>query len=100
LISDIGMFYLIVQEGTFIDWWIVTRETFSLLLYLAIITVFLQGNQVKLTGAIVLFFCYLLHILLMTYSAFYEVIIKKILARAMEIGELKRLAKKEMFRFH
>jgi hypothetical protein len=36
----------------------------------------------------------------MTYSALYEVIIKKILARAMEIGELKRLAKKEMFRFH
>jgi len=36
----------------------------------------------------------------MKYSAIYEVIIKKILARTMEINELKRLAKKEMFRFH
>jgi len=94
------MFYLIVQEGTFVDWWIVTRETVSFLIYLLIITVFLQGNRIQLTGAVVLFICYLFHILLMTYSAFYEVIIKKILARAMEIGELKRLAKNEIFRFH
>jgi len=36
----------------------------------------------------------------MTKSAIYEVIIKQILARYMEIGELKRLANKEMFRFH
>lgn len=36
----------------------------------------------------------------MKYSAKYEVVIKKILARVMEIGELKRLAKTEMFRFH
>ena len=53
-----------------------------------------------MTGAIVLLVCYFVHIILMTYSAVYEVIIKKILARAMEIGELKRIAKTEIFRFH
>lgn len=47
-----------------------------------------------------MFICYIIHIFLMKYSAKYEVVIKKILARVMEIGELKRLAKTEMFRFH
>ena len=34
-----GMFYLIVQEGTLIDWWIVSRETAFFLLYLAVMSV-------------------------------------------------------------
>jgi hypothetical protein len=40
----IGMFYLIVQEGTLIDWWIVSRETAFFLLYLGIMSGLLQGN--------------------------------------------------------
>jgi len=39
-----GMFYLIVQEGTLIDWWIVSRETIFFLLYLAIMSGLLYGN--------------------------------------------------------
>jgi hypothetical protein len=38
------MFYLIVAEGTLIDWWIVSRETVFFLLYLAIMTAQLNGN--------------------------------------------------------
>ena len=38
------MFYLIVEEGTFIDWWIITRETVFILLYLSLISFFLYGN--------------------------------------------------------
>ena len=48
--------------------------------------------MVEITGAGVLILCYIIHIFLMKYSAIYEVIIKKILARTMEISELKRLA--------
>jgi hypothetical protein len=53
-----------------------------------------------MTGAVVLFILYILHIILMKYSSKYEVIIKRILANYMEISELKRLAKKDMYRFH
>lgn len=35
------MFYLIVEEGTLIDWWIVSRETAFLLIYVAIMTALL-----------------------------------------------------------
>lgn len=74
------MFYLIVQEGTLIDWWIVSRETAFFLLYLLIISFLLNGNQVELFGAVVLFFLYIVHIFLMKYSSKYEVVIKKMLA--------------------
>ena len=40
----IGVFYLIVDAGTLIDWWIITRETVFIFIYLAIITYFLMGN--------------------------------------------------------
>jgi hypothetical protein len=53
-----------------------------------------------MTGATVLLFLYIFHIILMKYSSKYEVIIKRILANFMEISELKRLAKKDMYRFH
>jgi Ca2+/Na+ antiporter len=74
------MFYLIVQEGTLIDWWIVSRETMFFLLYLAIMSGLLYGNQVELSGAIILLGLYILHIFLMKYSSKYEVVIKKRLA--------------------
>jgi hypothetical protein len=40
------MFYLIVQEGTLIDWWIVSRETLAFVIYLAIMSGLLVGNRV------------------------------------------------------
>jgi len=46
-----GTFYLIVEEGTLVDWWIITRETVYLLLYLVIMSVFLYGNQVEMWKA-------------------------------------------------
>lgn len=96
-----GMFYLIVQEGTLIDWWIVSRETAFFLLYLAVMSVLLNGNQVDMSGAIVLFCMYILHILLMKYSSKYEVVIKKLLAQTLELRELNRMANnEEVYRFH
>ena len=59
------MFYLIVTEGTLIDWWIVSRETAFFILYLGIMSGLLQGNQVDLSGAIILLLLYIVHILLM-----------------------------------
>lgn len=74
------MFYLIVQEGTLIDWWIVSRETAFFLLYLGTMSVLLAGNKVELTGASILVLLYIVHIFLMKYSSKYEVVIKKMLA--------------------
>jgi Ca2+/Na+ antiporter len=74
------MFYLIVQEGTLIDWWIVSRETAFFLLYLAIMSILLYGNKVDIGGAMILIVLYIVHIFLMKYSSKYEVVIKKLLA--------------------
>lgn len=96
-----GMFYLIVQEGTLIDWWIVSRETAFFLLYLAVMSFLLYGNQVELTGAVILLLLYVVHIFLMKYSSKYEVVIKKLLAQKLEISELNRMANnQEIYRFH
>jgi len=89
-----GMFYLIVQEGTLIDWWIVSRETAFFLLYLAVMSLLLQGNKVDSPGASILLVLYVVHIFLMKYSSKYEVVIKKWLAQSMEIRELNRMANK------
>lgn len=62
------------------------------LLYLAIMSGLLYGNQVELSGAIILLGLYILHIFLMKYSSKYEVVIKKLLAQRMEIKELGRMA--------
>ena len=39
-----GVFYLVVPAGTLIDWWVITRETVFLFLYLVVISVLLYGN--------------------------------------------------------
>ena len=98
----VGMFYLIVQEGTFIDWWIITRETVFILFYLSLISYFLYGNQVEMSSAAVLFVLYIVHIFLMKYSNKYEVALKKALANFMELKELSRIARTrdEIWRFH
>lgn len=69
-----------MQEGTLIDWWIVSRETVFFLIYLAIISLLLVGNEVQLYGAIILVVLYVLHIFLMKFSSKYEIVIKKLLA--------------------
>ena len=89
-----------MEQGTLIDWWIITRETLFILVYLAIMTFFLQGNKVALWQAFVLFIVYVIHIFLMKYSSKYEVAIKKSLANFMEIKELSRLAQKDISVFH
>lgn len=92
---------MIVQEGTLIDWWIVSRETAFFLLYLATMSFLLYGNQVELFGALILVMMYMAHIILMKYSSKYEVVIKKLLAQRMEIKELNRMANNEqIYRFH
>jgi len=85
-----------VEEGTLIDWWIITRETLFILFYLAIVTAFLVGNKVELYQATVLFILYIVHIFLMKYSNKYEVAIKKAVANKMEINELQRIAHRDI----
>jgi Ca2+/Na+ antiporter len=96
------MFYLIVEEGTFIDWWIITRETVFILIYLTLISIFLYGNKVEMWSAAVLFVLYIVHIFLMKYSNKYEVALKKALANFMELTELTKIARKrgEIWRYH
>ena len=94
-LNVLGMFYLLVEENTLVDWWIITRETIFLLMYLLVISVFLYGNSVSIWKAQILFILYMVHIILMKYSAKYEVIIKTWLANRMEIKALISLAKHE-----
>ncbi len=92
----LGSFYLIADQNTRVDWWIITRDTIFILCYLTVITVFLIGNFVEIWKAIVLFILYLAHIILMKYNHLYEVAIKKSVARSMEIKELKRIAHQDI----
>ena len=71
-----SVFYLIVPAKTLIDWWIITRETVFILLYLIVISVFLFGNRVELFKALILVVLYIVHIFLMKFSSKYEVAIK------------------------
>ena len=84
----VGTFYLIADNATRVDWWIITRDTIFILCYLIVLTVFLIGNAVQIWKAFVLFGLYIVHILLMKYNHIYEVAIKKSVARRMEIKEL------------
>jgi len=97
----LGMFYMIVAEGTLIDWWIISRETVFFLLYLVVMSWLLYGNQIEMSAASILFFLYILHVYLMNYSKKYEEVLKQLLARRMETRELNRLAKSnQLWRFH
>ena len=95
-----GMFYLIVPVGTYIDWWIITRETVFFLFYLIILSAALYGNKVELYKALILFILYIVHIFLMKYSNKYEVAIKEALANSMEVKELARIAQTDIKKFH
>ena len=73
---NIGVFYLIVPAKTLIDWWIITRETVFILMYLIVISIFLYGNRVEVWKALILLVLYIVHIFLMKFSSKYEVAIK------------------------
>ena len=85
---------------TLIDWWIITRETVFILIYLVAISVFLFGNRVELYKALILFILYIVHIFLMKFSSKYEVAIKQALANRNEIKTLSNIAKNDITRFH
>lgn len=89
-----------MPASTLIDWWIITRETVFILLYLIVISVFLFGNRVEIWKAIVLCVLYIVHIFLMKFSSKYEVAIKHSLANNLEIKTLSKIAKQDITRFH
>lgn len=91
---------MIADVGTRIDWWIISRDTIFIMVYLAVLTAFLIGNNVPILGAVVLLLLYLAHIILMKYNFVYEVAIKKSVARRMEIKELLRISAKDISHFH
>ena len=95
-----GIFYLIVAEGTLIDWWIITRDTFLYLCYNIMMMFFLWGNHIDTTKAYILVGVYILHIFLMKFSSKYEIIIKHFFANHLEINELNKIAKQNMSTFH
>jgi hypothetical protein len=70
------------------------------MIYLAVLTGFLVGNNVPILGAVVLLLLYLVHIIFMKYNYVYEVAIKKSVARNMEIKELLRISAKDISHFH
>lgn len=86
--------------GTLIDWWIITRETVFILLYLIVLSVLLYGNKVELYKALILLVLYIAHIFLMKFSSKYEVAIKQALANRLEIKTLSKIAKEDITRFH
>lgn len=91
---------MIVPVGTLIDWWIITRETVFILLYLIVLSVFLYGNRVEVYKALILLVLYIVHIFLMKFSSKYEVAIKQALANRLEIKTLSKIASEDITRFH
>lgn len=91
---------MIAEVDTRVDWWIITRDTIFIVIYLVVLTIFLIGNYVQLYKAIVLLFLYVVHIFLMKFNYLYEIAIKKSVARKMEIKELKRICSKDISSFH
>ena len=91
---------MIAEAGTRIDWWIITRDSIFIIIYLIVITIFLNGNDIAIWMAVILLVLYLVHILLMKFNHIYEVAIKKAVARSMEIRELTRIAHKDISHFH
>jgi Ca2+/Na+ antiporter len=95
-----GGFYFLAEEGTRIDWWVITRDTIFLVIYLVVITLQLASNNITITNALILVVLYAIHIILMKFNATYEVAIKKNVARSMEIKELTSMANSQIDVFH
>lgn len=95
-----GIFYLIVAEGTLIDWWIITRDTILFLCYNTLMMFFLWGNHIDQSKAFALVGVYILHIFLMKFSSKYEISIKHSLANRLEVNELNKIAANNIATFH
>jgi hypothetical protein len=80
------------ENGTRIDWWVISRDTIFFVIYLIVITIFLSSNSITIMNALILFFLYIIHIFAMKFNSLYEVAIKKNVARFMEIKEFTRVA--------
>ena len=95
-----GAFYLVIDPGTKVDWWIITRETVFFLTYAGVFTGLLMGNQIEIWKALVLILCYIVHVGLMVFNYYYEVLIKKTVTRAVEIRDKQNKAIKDIDQFH
>lgn len=95
-----GSFYNLVDGNTRIDWWISTRDAFLFLIYLALMSYFMQGNKIEDYAIFVLIVIYLLHVFLMKLNHTYEVALKRAVSRMMEVHELNRLARQDISHFH
>ena len=95
-----GGFYFLAAEGTRIDWWVITRDTIFLVIYLVVITLQISSNNITISNAIILVVLYAVHITMMKFNSTYEVAIKKNVARSMEIKELTSTANKQIDVFH
>lgn len=79
-----GTFYLLADKNCKIDWWISTRETFFIMIYLCVFSGFLFGNDITLWKALILMAIYLVHIGFMKFNYIYEVLIKRAVAQWIE----------------
>jgi Ca2+/Na+ antiporter len=95
-----GYFYTKTPEGTRIDWWISTRDTFMFICYLGLMSYFMQGNKIDDYAIYTLLVIYIVHVVLMKMNHSYEVALKKSVASFLEVRELNRLANENMSHFH
>ena len=91
---------MLAEKGTRIDWWIISRDTVFIIVYLSFLSGFMKGNEIDYWKPIVLFVLSLIHVLLMKYNSVYEIAIKKAVARNMEVKELKKIVKEDISKFH
>ena len=95
-----GRFYELAPEGTIIDWWVSARDSTLFIIYMGLQSYFMIGNRIETFAVWVLVILYLIHVILMKLNHLYEVAIKKSLANAMEVSELKRIATEDISHFH
>ena len=70
------------------------------MVYLGIMTAFMQSEEISPTAVYLLMILYVFHVILMKFNYSYEVWLKKSVASLMEVNELKRLANKNITHFH
>lgn len=95
-----GAFYLVADYNTKIDWWIITRETIFLLIYAGLFSGLLYGGKVDSWQAAILVGCYLIHIVMMVMNQYYEVAIKKAVARKYMLKEKAERARADITYYH
>lgn len=95
-----GMFYVVADLNTKIDWWIITRETIFLMFYVALFSGFLYGNKVEAWKAGILLAFYFIHIAMMILNQYYEVAIKKAVHRHYELKDKVAMCKQDISYYH